>query len=124
MCLYHNGEYSQNAMHLASERLHAPLSAPSIFCETLRKERTSSFNLPVSPDLSISYNSSFSSWRLLTLCVSAAVVLFEVDPVAADELSLIWGRRSATKDGGKERGSVVEGLDWLDRYWRRWVTSS
>lgn len=112
-------------MNQEHERLDEPLSAPSSLWTTRFRERTSSFNLPVSPDFRISYSSSFSSCSTLTRCVSAAVTVLEDDEgVAMDERSLICGSNKETRGGGSEIGSVTDGVGCAVRYWRSCVTSS
>jgi len=57
-----------------------PLSARSSLSTTLRSPRTSSFNFPVSPDLSSSNSSSFSSCKSFVRWTRAAVTVEELVP--------------------------------------------
>lgn len=92
---------------------------------TLRSPLTSSFSFPVSPNLSSSYSSSFSSCSTLVRCVSAAVTVVDETVEGTGVVApVMWGSRRETKAGGSDSESVVDGPGWVDRYWRSWVTSS
>ena len=102
-----------------------PRNAVSSLSTARRSPRTSSFSRPVSPLFSSSYNSSFSSCKSFARCVSAVVTVLERDPACASPaIVLMWGSSKETNAGGREMGSVLDGPGCVDRYWRRWDTSS
>jgi hypothetical protein len=112
---------------------HVPFSAFSNRWTSLLSEAASSRSFPTSPCRRSSYSSSFSVCRRRARCSRAVVALLpDACPVPSSSsvavaglwAAVICGSSTARRAGGSGNASSVEGGGWVERYWRRYVSSS